>query len=367
MKRIFSVLLAVLFVLALPAAVAEEQPAGFTVPELYRTVSARLDPDNLPGDLPAQAVVVTSASFGASSLSVELSGPVPSLSVSQYNAEGDIVVVASAENSASLTADGIDASQGMADIILSWDLSGGSLVSTWSVWEDSTFDFVQCQYVTQSEGDRFAPYASEERVIELDERMNVLSDTRTLSGDMDTFVLTLDYDPSGELTEYACEWALGDDGTWFLVRTSADQVLTGISYHSGDVGFDAASDPVEAYLGGESRVLETVDYDEAFTDVMKQHYPQLPEPSMDYPIAGAAIATPTELSAPAVQGTLWVLAFGEDDSRSYVPFLTADPLFLPGDGTARPNSEAKDLNGAGPDLSGLTFELPAFSLPEIQR
>ena len=365
MKRVLAILCAVLLIAALPAAQAEEQATGFAVPELYKTISTQLDRAQLPADLPAEMTAVTAATLKGSSVSVELNAPVPSLSVVQYADDEDFTVCAIGENTASLSADNLDDSLGVAKIILSRELSGGTLTSEWAVLEDGLFEFLQCLYTTETEGAQFAPYTKEIREISLDQQGTVLSDIRTLNNDTDSFTLTMEYAASGSLTDYSCEWSRNSDGSWLFVRSSADQVPSGISWHSETEDFTAYSDRTEDYLAGTGIVLDAIDYNDSFLTALAEAYPRLPEPRDDYPIEMAP-ATPTDLTGAEPQGTLWCLGFGPEENCDYQPFITADPLFLFGNNTVSLNAEAKDVNGAAPAFAGQVPALPAFELPAVQ-
>ena len=365
MRLILSLLLAALLVPVFPSALSEGQTDCYTVPAVFSTVSATLNPDDLPPDIPREAAVMTAASYSGASLSVEFNRAVPALSVIQYTDEGDPLIVASAENTASISVENLSTG-GMADIVISWNLSENILDSTWSVWEDGSYDFIQSRYSSVSEGAQFAPYSSEVRIIDLDEQMRVLSDTHVLSSDTDSFTLGLDYDTSGKLVRFSCEWARLTDGTLFSVHTSPDQVLSGLSYHSGSADFLAVSDPVGDYLAGDSLVLEAVDYSDSFTAALKKLYPQLPDPDMGYILRQAQISTPTDIADSEQANTLWCIGSGPEDSRSFVPFITGDPLFLYRGSIASLNAEAKDVNGTAPSFAGSIPALPVFKLPDIQ-
>ncbi len=361
MKRILAVLLSVLFAASFLTAQAEELAAGFSIPELYRTIDTQLDRTQLPPDLPTEAAVITAASFSGTSLSVELNKPVPSLAVAQYTEEEGFVVRASSENASSLSTDNLDDSQGMADIIMTWNLAEGTLTSNWAVWDDGTFDFVQCQYTTESESEQFAPYSKETRDIELDSQLLVLSDTRTLNNETDSYTFTREYDASGKLTDFSCEWSQSSDGTWFFIRSSTDLVPSGISWHTEDVDFTAVSDRLEDYLAGTGLVLDAIEYNEQYISALEESYPQLPEPHDDM-----MPSTPTDLPAAQLQGTLWCLGFGPEENCVYQPFITADPLFLFGNNTVSLSGEVRDINGTAPAFAAQIPSLPVFELPGIQ-
>ena len=158
MKRVLAILCSVLLIAALPVSLAEEQAAGFAVPELYKTSGSQLDNSQLPADLPAEMAVITAATLSGSSITVELSAPVPGLAVVQYNDDDDYVVRIAGENTASLSTDTLDDSQGMARILMSWELAEGTLTSEWAVLEGGLSEFLQCQYTAESEGIQFAPF-----------------------------------------------------------------------------------------------------------------------------------------------------------------------------------------------------------------
>lgn len=366
MKRIIAILLSLLLAAVLPAVLAEEQPSGFTLPDQYKVISSQLNRDQLPQDLPADAAVISSAVYSGTSLSVELSAPVPSLAIVQYTDDGETIVRASAENAASLSAENLDDSQGMADVLMTWELAGGTLVSDWTIWEDSSADFLHSLYTTQTEGDQFAPFRAEKREIELDQQMQILSDARILSNDSDEFILVQYYDASGKLTEYSCEWITGADSTQFFLRSSAGQVPTGLSWRSGNADFTALSDALEDYQAGNSLILDTIDYNDSFIESLADLYPQAPEPADDYPLEQADRPAATSTDLTALQGTLWCLSFGPEDESGFTPFATADSLFLLEKGTVVLNADAKDLNGAAPAFVNKLPALPAFELPEIQ-
>ena len=362
MKRIASLLLSVLLVLAFTAALSEDGGPEYTIPAGLKAVRAHLDPSMLPADHPA-AVVPVSASFG-STFSVELSGPVPSLSVVQYSDEGEPVILATAENASSLTTDKVDASLGMADVVLTWTPAGGTLVSSWSVWEDSSIDFLQCVWTGEIEGDQYAPYGKGSRYIGFDERMNVISDNYVLSNGLDTFELLLEYDASGSLAGYGLKWILDSAGTALAFQATADSVPSMIVYHDANTDFTAVSDTLPAYASGNSLVLETIEYDPSYTAALAAAYPQLPEPAQDYPIETVS-ATQTDLAGTGLSGYLWCLRFGPEGSAT-APFVTPDALFIIVGGCPVLNSEAKDLNGARPDFPEMDFSLPAMELPVVQ-
>ena len=292
---------------------------------------------------------------------MELNIPVPSLSVIQYSDDGEPVTIAFAENASSVSTDALDASQGMADIIMTWELSEGTLVSTWSVWEDSTFDFLQCQYVAQDKSVQSAPYINESHVMELDQRLLVLSDTYLLSNATDSCSILLEYDASGTVAARTYEWISGNDGTWFSVRILNDQTLSAVSCNSGTTDFSAVSEPVESYLDGDSLVLEAVDYDPSFLSAVSERYPGIPVPRMDDE-SESLPATQTDVSAD-IHGTIWCLCFGSDENKTVRPFITADSLLVIQDGRIQLNTNAKDLNGNAPAFAEMTFDLPSFEQP----
>ena len=364
MKRALAILCSVLLIAALPAALAEEQATGFTVPDLYKTISAQLDRTQLPADLPAETAAITAATLNGSSISVELNTSVPTLAVVQYTDDEDFTVCATNENASSISVDNLDDSQGVARIIMGWELAGGALSSEWIVLEGGVFEFVQSQYTAEAEGSQFAPFSKEIREISLDRQGQVLSDTRTLNNETDSFTLTMEYEASGKLTNYSCEWSRNSDGSWFFLRSSADRVPSGISWHNESADFTAVSDDTGDYLAGTGVVLDAIDYNDSFLTALEDTYPQLPEPRDDYPIEMAA-ATPTDLAAD-VQGTLWCIGVGPEESCTWQPFITADPLFILGENTVSLNGEARDVNGTAPSFSGQIPALPAFELPAVK-
>ena len=365
MKRFLAILLSLLLISALSSTLAEENTAGFSLPELYRTISIQPDHDQLPADFPEKAAFITAASFSGTSLSVELNTPVPSLAILQYTDDGDIIVRASAEKASSLSADNLDASQGMADVIMTWELSGGILTGSWTIWGDNSFAFLQCQYIAQAESERYTPYFAEKQVIELDQQLQVLSDTRILSNDMDSFTLNLEYDTAGKLADYSCEWQQGSDGTRFFIRSSAEGIPSGISLHNATADFIAVADNLDDYLNDNGIVLNTVDYDIDFTSALRSTYPQVPEPKEDYPIAMAP-STPSDLADTNIQGSLWCLGFGPEETLTYIPFVTADPLFLFTENTVSLNTQTRDINGTLPDFASRLPDFPVFELPTVQ-
>ena len=354
MRQFVCVLLVILLVSVFSAVFAEGETAGFTVPDAYKTLNPQLDRESLPADLPAAMAVITSVSFKGSNLSVTLSDSVPSVSVVQINAKGKTVDRGTAENVSSITAEKVDKNADITKVILSAPLSGGTLESVWLVWEDNTFNFMDCTYTAKTE--------EEERFITLDSKMTVLSDTRIISG----FGITLDYDASGTLTDYTCEWDSAADGLHLIVRATVDQALTGITYSSDDATvFDAVSDPVSEYLSGNGLVMMTVDYEDYFIDGVKDRYPQLPEPDMGYPIEQANEGT-AKAGTSGLKGSLWAVGSGEGEYRVYIPYFTADPLFLLKNGKVVLNTEAKDSNGIAPSFGELNMNLPSFELPAVQ-
>ena len=354
MKRFLSVLLVILLVPVFSAAFAESETAGFTVPDEYKTLNAQLDRESLPADLPAAVAAVTGVSFKGSNVTVKLSGEVPSVSVVQPNTKGTTSVRATAENVSSITAKKVELEADMTKVILSWPLTGGTLDSVWLIWEDNTFNFMACTYTAETE--------EEERVIELDSNMTVLSDTRSFSSG---FGIEMDYDASGALTGYACAWDSAEDGLHLIVRAAVDQTITGITYGSGDaVVFDAVSDPVSEYLSGNGLVMATVDYEDYFINGAKDRYPQLPAPDMGYPYSKAD--SKSTKAAADLQGSIWAVGSGEGEYRVYIPYYTTDPLFLLQDGKIVLNTEAKDAAGNAPSFGKLNMDLPSFELPAVQ-
>ena len=355
MKRFLSVLLVILLVPVFSAAFAEGETAGFTVPDEYKTLNPQLDRESLPADLPATVAVVTGVSFKGSNVTVKLSEAVPSVSVVQPNTKGTVSVRATAENVSSITAKKVEREADMTKVILSWPLAGGTLDSVWLVWTDNTFNFMACTYTAETE--------EEERVIELDSSMTVLSDTRTFSSG---FGIEMDYDASGALTGYACAWNSAEDGLHLIVRAAADRTITGITYGSPDADvFDAVSDPVSEYLSGNGLVMSTVDYEDYFIDGVKDRYPQLPAPDMGYPIAQANAGS-AKKGTKDLKGSIWAVGSGEGEYRVYIPYYTTDPLFLLQDGKVVLNTEAKDAGGNAPSFGKLNMDLPAFELPAVQ-
>lgn len=355
MKRFVSVLLVILLVPVFSAAFAEGEAAGFTVPDAYKTLNPQLDRESLPADLPAALAEITGVSFKGSKVTVKLSEAVPSVSVVQPNAKGKIVVRGTAENASSITAKKVDPEADMTKVVLSWSLAGGTLESVWLVWQDNTFNFMGCTYTAKTE--------EEERVIILDSKMNVLSDTRELSSG---FSITLDYDASGALTEYTCSWDSAEDGLHLLVSAAVDQTLTGITYGSPDsVIFDAVSDPASEYLSGNGDVMATTDYEDYFINGVKDRYPQLPDPDMGYPIEQANAGS-AKKDAKDLKGSIWAVGSGEGEYLVYIPYFTTDPLFLLQNGKVVLNQEAKDAGGKAPSFGKLNLDLPAFELPAVQ-
>ncbi len=355
MKRFLSVLLVILLVPVFSAVFAEGETAGFTMPDEYKTLNARLDRESLPADLPAAVAVVTGVSFKGSNVTVRLSEEVPSVSVVQPNTKSKSVVRATAENASSITAKKVDREADMTKVILSWPLAGGTMDSVWLVWENNTFNFMACTYTTQTE--------EEERVIKLDSKMTVLSDTRTFSSG---FCIEMNYDASGILTDYVCAWNSAKDGLHLIVRASVDQTITGITYGSGDaIVFDVVSDPVTEYLSGNGLVMATVDYEDYFIDGVKDRYPQLPDPDMGYPIEQANAGS-AKVDTKDLKGSLWAVGSGEGEYRVYIPYFTTDALFLLQDGKAVLNTEAKDSNGNAPAFGKLKMDLPTFELPAVR-
>ena len=355
MKRFVSVLLVTLLVPIFSAAFAESETIGFAIPDEYKVLNSQLNRESLPADLPAAVAVITGVSFKGSNVTVKLSEAVPSVSIVQPNTKGKFVVRATAENVSSVTAKKVDREADMTKVILSWPLAGGTLDSVWLVWENNTFNFIACTYTAKTE--------EGERVIELDSKMTVLSDTYTFSSG---FGIEMDYDASGTLTDYACTWNSAEDGLHLIVRAAVDQTITGLTYGSGDaVVFDAVSDPVSEYLSGNGLVMATVDYEDYFIDGVKDRYPQLPDPDMGYPIEQANAGS-AKKGAKDLKGSIWAVGSGEGKYRVYIPYFTTDALFLLQDGKVVLNTEAKDSSGNAPSFGKLNMDLPAFELPAIQ-
>ena len=386
-KRVVSLLLAFLFVLSFSSVCAESALPAFATPEEFKTIPSGSVSDRLPADLPREAVAVTGVSFDESALSVQLSREVPSLSIIQYDDDYEEVVLASAENVSSLTAENPDISLETADLFLTWPLSGGSLVCDWAIWDDGSAEFVQCQYETQMKGSQYAPYDSLERIIELDEEMQVLTDTYYFTNDTDGFSVLLRYDDSGILTDYDCSWDACDDA-WFSVMLTADQTVFSVSWHSGSTDCYVVSDPVASFLAGDSLILDSVGNEESFLSALAEKYPQLPVSEMELPeedfwdedseeeesdeewfvIEEEDEEEEETVSVPAtdIEGTLWCIVLDEDENRTVYSFLTSDPFLLLENGRIRLNPEAKDLNGMPPEFTAFDFSSLAVQIPVLQ-
>ena len=363
MKKLF-VLLAVLMLAALPlCSGALGEGDGFTIPEALKTLESRAAEVKLPEGLPAEPVTVTSVKINGQDLAVELSGPVPSLSILQAGEDGE-VVLASATDASSISTNEFNPEEGGAALDMAWQLPAGRLVRRYLIWEDGTFDFAECVYTAESADAGLAPYTAGTCMYDFDEKMNVTGISWNLGEPMEGFSLSCYYDENGALKEYVCQWETSQPSPKaFGVMLGADGKPLLIEYQEDDKGFQAASDPITSYVVEDSRILEVTGYSEDFIQSVIALYPQIPEPVSEFP---GEEATMTDLAvANAPVGYLWAYRSGSEDEE-LLAFATADELFSLKDGKIVLNTEAKDLNGKAADPDAFSIELPAFELPEIR-
>ena len=363
MKRIF-VLLVVLMMAALPlCSGALGEGFDFSIPQALKTVEGRTDGVKLPEGLPAEAVTISSVKIDGKNLVLELSGPVPSLSISQAGEDGE-VILASAEDASSVSTDAFNPEEGSAMIDMIWKLSAGDLISRYIIWDDGTYDFAESALTTETGNDGFEPFTAGTCTYNFDEKMNVTGITWILGEPMEGYTFMCSYGENGTLADYVCQWETSQPASrTFGIMCSAEGKPLLIEYQEGDQGFQAATDPISGYVIEDSRILEVTGYSESFVQSVTAAYPQIPEPVSEFP---GEEATMTDLAiASAPEGYLWAYRSGTEEEELKV-FATADELFELKDGKITLNAEAKDLGGKTIDTADLKIELPTFELPEIR-